>query len=146
MLCALGENEHGRRQGGQAILELAIVLPIMAMLLGAVIALGPLIYMNIATQQASYDCALAAAQSLDAAQGYTQGLYAAQSSFGGFNLKPGRADISVRGDWDRNGMVICEIIYSVPTEAFPFHAVLSPPSTVRYSVSVPPHAFKSVWR
>jgi Flp pilus assembly protein TadG len=125
---------------------LAIVLPIMALLLGAVVALGPLVYMHIATQQASYDCALAAAQSLDAAQGYMQGLHAAQSSFGAFNLKPARADISVRGDWERNGMVICEIVYSVPTEAFPFHAVMSPPSTVRYLVSVPPHAFKSAWR
>ncbi len=131
---------------GQSILELAIVLPILAMLLGAVIALGPLVYMNLATQQASYDCAFAAAQSLDAAQGYAQGLYAAQASFSAFNLTPGRADISVRGDWERNGMVVCEIAYRVPTGAFPFHAVLSPPSEVRYSVSLPPHAFKSEWR
>lgn len=134
-----------RLQRGQAILELAIVLPIMALLLGAVIALGPLVYMHIATQQASFDCAIAAAQSLDAAQGYTQGLYAAQASFGAFNLNPGRADISVRGNWERNGMVVCEIIYRVPSEAFPFHAVLSPPSIVQYSVSLPPHAFKSEW-
>jgi hypothetical protein len=133
-------------EGGQSILEMAIVLPIMALLLGAVIALGPLVYMNLATQQASYDCAIAAAQSLDAAQGYAQGLYAAQASFSAFNLAPGRADISVRGDWERNGIVVCEIAYRVPTGAFPFHAVISPPSEVRYSVSLPPHAFKSEWR
>ncbi len=139
-------GRRGAPQRGQAVLELAIVLPILALLLGAVTALGPLVYMHIATQQASYDCAIAAAQSLDEAQGYFQGLYAAQASFGTFNLNPGRADISVRGNWDRNGMVVCEVIYSVPTEAFPFHAVLSPPSVVRYSVSVPPHAFKSIWR
>jgi len=133
-------------ESGQSILELAIVLPILALLLGAVIALGPLVYMNLATQQASYDCAIAAAQSLDASQGYAQGLYAAQASFSAFNLTPGRADISVRGDWERNGMVVCEIAYRVPTGAFPFHAVISPPSEVRYSVSLPPHAFKSEWR
>ena len=135
-----------RPERGQSILELAIVLPILALLLGAVIALGPLVYMHIATQQASYDCAVAAAQSLDAAQGYAQGLYAAQASFGAFNLTPARADISVRGDWERNGMIVCEIAYRVPTGAFPFHAVISPPSEVRYSVSLPPHAFKSEWR
>jgi uncharacterized membrane protein len=135
-----------RPETGQSILELAIVLPILALLLGVVIALGPLVYMNLATQQASYDCAIAAAQSLDAAQGYAQGLYAAQASFSAFNLTPGRADISVRGDWERNGMVVCEIAYRVPTGAFPFHAVISPPSEVRYSVSLPPHAFKSEWR
>ena len=146
MVRAVGDRGRHALESGQAILELAIVLPIMALLLGAVIALGPLVYMHIATQQASYDCAIAAAQSLDAAQGYAQGLYAAQASFGAFNLNPGRADISVRGDWERNGMVVCEIVYSVPTEAFPFHAVLSPPSVVRYSVSLPPHAFKSEWR
>ena len=142
----LGAARHSRPQQGQAILELAIVLPILALLLGAVIALGPLVYMHIATQQASYDCAIAAAQSLDAAQGYAQGLYAAQASFGAFNLTPARADISVRGDWERNGMIVCEIAYRVPTGAFPFHAVISPPSEVRYSVSLPPHAFKSEWR
>lgn len=140
------QNRGIRSQGGQAILELAIVLPILALILGGVIALGPLVYMHIATQQAAYDCAIAAAQSLDPVQGYTQGLYAAQASFGAFNLNPGRAGISVRGDWERNGMVACEIIYDVPTEAFPFHAVLSPPAAVQYSVAVPPHAFKSVWR
>ncbi len=140
---ALRRSVHER---GQSILELAIVLPILALLLGAIIALGPLVYMNLATQQASYDCAIAAAQSLDAAQGYAQGLYAAQASFSAFNLTPGRADISVRGDWERNGMVVCEIAYQVPTGAFPFHAVISPPSEVRYSVSLPPHAFKSEWR
>jgi Flp pilus assembly protein TadG len=143
---SVSAHGHCRPERGQSILELAIVLPILALLLGAVIALGPLVYMNIATQQASYDCAIAAAQSLDAAQGYAQGLYAAQASFGAFNLTPARADISVRGDWERNGMVVCEIAYRVPTGAFPFHAVLSPPSEVRYSVSVPLHAFKSEWR
>lgn len=140
------QARQDRFQRGQAILELAIVLPILALILGGVIGLGPLIYMHIATQQAAYDCAIAAAQSLDSVQGYTQGLFAAEASFGAFNLNAGRAGISVRGDWERNGMVACEIIYDVPTEAFPFHAVLSPPAAVQYSVAVPPHAFKSVWR
>ena len=121
-------------------------LPILAVILGAVVALGPLVYMHLATQQAAYDCAISAAQSLDAEQGYAQGLYAAQASFGAFNLNPARADISVRGSWERNGMVVCEIAFRVPTEAFPFHAVLDPPSLVRYTVAVPPHAFKSVWK
>ena len=142
----LGADWQGRPQAGQAILELAIVLPILALLLGAVIALGPLVYMHIAVQQASYDCAIAAAQSLDGGQGYAQGLYAAQASFGAFNLNPGRSDVSVRGNWERNGMVVCEIVYRVPTGAFPFHAVLSLPPEVHYSVSLPLHAFKSEWR
>jgi hypothetical protein len=138
--------ENHRSIKAQAILELAIVLPILAVILAAVVALGPLVYMHIATQQASFDCAVAAAQSLDESQGYMQGIYAAQASFGSFNVNPGRADISVRGNWDRNGMVVCEIAFSVPTGAFPFHAVLSPPSVVRYSTSLPTHVYKSKWR
>jgi len=137
---------RSRHIGGQAILELAIVLPILALLLGAAIGLGPLVYMHIATQQAGYDCALAAAQSLDGVQGYHQGLFAAQASFGAFNLNTDRASISVRGEWGREGMVLCEVIYHVPTEAFPFHAVLSPPPLVRYSVALPMHAYKSEWK
>lgn len=100
----------------------------------------------IEPSQASFDCAEAAAQSWDEAQGYTQGDYAAQASLGSFNVNPRRADISVRGDWERNGMVVCEVVYSVPTGAFPFRAVLSPPSAARDSVSLPTHGYKSVWR
>ena len=131
---------------GQAILEMAVVLPILALILGGAFAFGPIVYMHLGVQQASFDCAIAAAQSLDGVQGYTQGLYAAEQSFSVFNLRPSRANISVRGDWERGGMVVCEVVYRVPTEAFPFHAVVDLPSTVRYSVAVPPQAIKSEWR
>ena len=68
-----GRHVRSGDSAGQAILEMAIVLPILAVILGAVVALGPLVYMHIATQQAAYDCAISAAQSLDAGAGVCAG-------------------------------------------------------------------------
>jgi Flp pilus assembly protein TadG len=133
-------------QKGQAVLEMIVVIPFLALLVAAALAFGPLIYMRLAIQQAAYDCAVAAAQSLDAARGMQQGLFAANESFGTFNLNSDRANVQVYGSWDRSGVITCSITYSVPTGAFPFHGLISLPSNINHIVSVPPQTIKSQWR
>jgi Flp pilus assembly protein TadG len=133
-------------QTGQAVLEMVVVLPFLALLVAAALAFGPLIYIRLATQQAAYDCAIAAAQSLDAARGIQQGLFAANESFGAFNLNNARASVQVYGSWERSGVITCSISYSVPTGAFPFHGLISIPSQIDHAVSVPPQSIKSQWR
>ncbi|MDY6868994.1 MAG: hypothetical protein SVT56_14020, partial [Chloroflexota bacterium] len=71
---------------GDAILELAAILPLMLLIIAFVLLIGPYPRVIIATNQASYDCAMAAAQSLDMAQGYTQGVLVAAQSFDAFGL------------------------------------------------------------
>ena len=139
--------EPGRRgQRGQAIMEMAVVLPLLALLVAASLAFGPLVYLQLAVQQVSYDCALASAQSLDPAQGYLQGVYAAERSLEGFNLNRARAEVSLRGSWERGGAVLCSVDYRVPTGAFPFHGVIELPARMSHAVTLPVQAGKSVWQ
>jgi Flp pilus assembly protein TadG len=133
-------------QRGQSIIELAVALPILAVIAAAAIGLGPLVMMHIAVQQASYDCALAAAQSLDDSQGYQQGLAAAEASFRNFNVTPARASIYVNGNWERGGDVVCAVRYQVPVDAFPFQRLIALPDALQYSVYLPTQALKSEWR
>lgn len=137
---------YTRSEQGTATLEIAVILPLAAILLSAVLMLGPYIHIGIATRQAAYDCAVAAAQSLDEAQGYTQGLAAAQSSFAVFRLSPGNAGYSLAGDWERGGAVACTVTYRVPVGAFPMKVVVNLPETVSATVRLPVQAFKSEWR
>ena len=135
-----------RTESGQAVLEMVVVLPFLALIVAAALAFGPLIYMRLATQQATYDCAVAAAQSLDPTRGIQQGIFAATESFGAFNLNSGRANVQVYGSWERAGMITCSVTYNVPTGAFPFHGLISIPSQINHTLSVPPQSIKSQWR
>ncbi len=125
---------------------MAVILPLAALLLSAAITLGPYIHIGIATQQAAYDCAVAAAQSLDSAQGYMQGITAAQDSFTSFRLNPYFAEYHLTGSWERGGMVSCTVGYQVPVDASPMRMVAAMPRVVRATVHLPVQVFKSQWR
>jgi len=131
---------------GQAVLEMAVVIPLLALLLAAAIAFGPMIYVRLAVQQAAYDCALSAAQSLDGSRGSSQGMQSARQSFTMFNLQPGRADIRVYGDWERGGTVSCDVSYHIAAGAFPFHGLVPVPDTISHSLELPVQANKSRWK
>jgi len=135
-----------RSEAGQAIMEMAIVIPFLALLLATVIAFGPLIHMKLAVQQAAYDCALAAAQSLDAQQGAFQGHRAAEQSFAAFNLRRADLTVDVQGDWSRSGSISCRVVFQVPSGAFPFHGIVPLPENVSHFVTLPPQTLKSEWR
>jgi Flp pilus assembly protein TadG len=134
------------KERGSATLEMALVVPLAALLLSAVLLLGPYVHIGIATRQAAYDCAAAAAQSLDAGQGYAQGLAAAQASFAAFRLSAANASFALDGAWERDGSVACRVSYAVPSGAFPMKIVIDLPETVNASVHLPMQAFKSEWR
>ena len=140
----LGRRE--RCEKGSAVLEMAVILPLAALLLSAAITLGPYIHIGIATQEAAYDCAVAAAQSLDSTQGYLQGMTAAQDSFTSFRLNPSFAQYSLSGSWERGGMVSCTVGYQVPVDASPLRMVAAMPRVVRSSVHLPVQVFKSQWK
>ncbi len=139
-------ERRGRRENGSAVLEMAVILPLAALLLAAAITLGPYIHIGIATQEAAYDCAVAAAQSLNAAQGYLQGMSAARDSFTSFRLSPAFAQYSLSGSWERGGMISCTVGYQVPVEASPMRLVAAMPRVVRSSVRLPVQVFKSQWK
>jgi Flp pilus assembly protein TadG len=133
------------RERGTAVMELAAILPFMALLLSAVVAFGPFVHMRIAAQQAAYDCAFSAAQSLDPGQGFLQGMLTGQQSFRSFGLKSANATVLVRGSWGRGGQVTCTVTYLVPA-AFPFKKIVHMPGSVQASVTLPVQQWKSEWR
>lgn len=140
--CVIKRSKFER---GSSFLEFATILPIVAIISTSIIIIGGLIHMRIATYQAAYDCAFSAAQSLDNAQGYIQGVFAAQESFSSFGLPYGNADISVRGEWGRGGQIVCTIVYHIPVDAIPFGSVGPVPESFESNVTLPTQQYKSIW-
>jgi hypothetical protein len=129
-----------RLEQGDAILELAAILPLMMLIIAFVLLIGPYPRVIIATNQASYDCAMAAAQSLDMSQGYTQGVLVAA-----FSLDYSNVSVRVFGDWNRGGQVGCTISYEMPLEAFPMIRVVNVPSSIEHTTVLPVQYYKSEW-
>jgi len=127
-------------------MEMAVILPLLAILASAIITAGPYVRIAIATQQAAYDCAISAAQSLNAEQGYMQGAVAVRQSFETFGLNIGNSTTRVFGNWNRGSNVMCEVSYHVPLGNLPLTQILAMPSTVKYSVTLPAQYFKSKWK
>jgi len=133
------------RERGSATLEMAVILPITAIILSAILAMGPYIHITFATRQASYDCAVAAAQSLNSGQGYLQGMTAAKMSYNYFGLDSGNMRVNLYGSWDRNGMVMCEVSYDIPTGAFPMRMIVPLPDSYSYTTTLSAQRWKSEW-
>jgi len=135
-----------RRERGSAVLEMAAVIALMAILISGVFALGPFVHMSFATRQTAYDCAVAAAQTLDAKQGHIQGDVAGKMAAASYSMVTGNITFEVAGNWARNGQVACTATYHIPTGAFPMKMVVPLPSTYSYTVRLPIQIWHSTWR
>ncbi len=131
---------------GDAVLEMAVVLPLMLLIVAFILLIGPYPRVIIATDQASYDCAMSAAQSLSFSQGYSQGVTTAMNSFEAFDLPSDNATIQVFGNWGRGGQVGCTISYEMPLGLFPMAQVVNVPSTISHTTVLPVQYYKSDWR
>jgi hypothetical protein len=117
-----------RDHDGQALFELALALTLLLIMMAGVMAIGPLSYVRIAVDTASYDCATAAGRSLDAIQGALQGTIAANETLAGFGLlDSGLAGVSVTTpmNWDRGEDVICLVSYDVQLERIPLASLIT---------------------
>ena len=138
----------GARKGerGSAVYEMAVVITLMAILISGIFSLGPFVHISFATRQTAYDCAVAAAQSLDAAQGRMQGEVAGRMTAVSFSMLTGNISFEVAGNWARNGQVVCTATYQIPTGAFPMKMVVQLPSSYSYTVRLPIQIWHSTWR
>lgn len=130
---------------GQAALEMALLLPVLLLLLGGVMTLGPLVYAHLAVLTAANDCAVAAAQTLSGEQGRFQGVAAAQATLASYHVRQD-AGILVASTWERGAPVTCTVSYTVDLSGIPLVASFNPDPHVEYSVTLPAQAYKSVWR
>jgi hypothetical protein len=141
-----GRRLFHRSERGDALLEFVVILPLSGLLIATIALFGPYIHIHVATNMAAYDCAISAVQSLDKSQGYMQGLVAAQASFEAFRLPWGRTEVSVKGNWSREGQVMCSVSYHVPLGNLPFAKVTNAPAVVTHEVALPVQAYKSEWK
>lgn len=142
----LSSSSHRQGEAGQAAVELAIALMVLVLLMGGVLALGPLMYTNVAINTAAYDCAVAAAQSLNPEQSRYQGITAAQETLARQNLRATAAQIGVYSDWRRGSPVVCQVQYKVNLEGVPLVNYFNIDPVINYRVALPAQAFKSVWK
>ena len=138
-------NMKRKIEQGGSLLELAMILPIALLILMFILLVGPFMRIVIATDQASYDCAIAAAQSLNATQGYAQGVTTAQNSFNTFGLPEKHLDIQVWGSWERGGQVGCSVAYDVPSSMLPLSRVANVSDQIVNTTVVPAQYYKSEW-
>ena len=108
-------RDGGKREAGQAYIELVMVLPLFLIVIAALIFFGRLLYVKIALDMASYDACRAAVEALRPGDGVAQGMTAAQETLAGFHLNPGGASIAIvpAGAWDRGMPVRCMASYDL---------------------------------
>ena len=117
-----------RNRDGQALFELALALTLLLIMMAGVMAIGPLAYVRIAVDTASYDCVTAAGRSLDAYQGAYQGVRTAEETLDGFGLlDPALVAVSVTtpSDWTRGEDVVCLVSYDVQLERIPLASLVT---------------------
>ncbi len=127
---------------GQATLEMVLALPAFLALFAIIVTIAPLAHVKFVADQAAYDCAINAAQSLDMARGAIQGRMAALRTLQ-YSRMAARSWVDVRGDWSRSGMVICTVKVQVPTPAFRLFPI---PRVMTAVYTVPAQRNKSEWQ
>ncbi len=136
-------------ENGQALVELALVLPLFLLLIAGAMWFGPQAYAKLASDTMSYDCATAASQSLDAALGVKQGRVAAYETGSGFRIPRANVDITVvpPARWDRGQPVACVVGVKVYGGGLPLVSAFFPtPQRVTSRTQLLIEIYKSRWK
>ena len=142
-------KSQGRSVHGQALVELALVLPFFLLLIAGAMWFGPQAYAKLASDTMSYDCATAASQSLDATLGVKQGRVAAFETGRGFRIPRANVDITVipPARWDRGQPVACSVGVNVYGGGLPLVSAFFPaPQRVTSRTQLLIEIYKSRWK
>jgi len=136
---------------GQAMVEMAVVLPIFVILLLGMIAFGRLVYIHLAVMTATNDCVTAAAQTSSLDLAVTQGFRARQTSLASYAV-PQR--VTVGGQIGGYGGTLltyryCQVGYPLAQDYLGEHdgmIFLDPKLfTLQYTFRLPGQPYKSNW-
>ena len=142
-------KSQSRNEHGQALVELALVLPFFLLLIAGAMWFGPQAYAKLASDTMSYDCATAASQSLDATLGVKQGRVAAFETGRGFRIPRANVDITVipPARWDRGQPVACSVGVDVYGGGLPLVSAFFPtPQRVTSRTQLLIEIYKSRWK
>jgi Flp pilus assembly protein TadG len=120
-----------REERGQASVELLLVIPVLFFMVVAVVFFGRILYVRIALDSATYDCARSAVESLRYHRGIEQASYAGWNTLSGFYLDASDAEFRVSytvgyGRWYRGTEVTCHAQFNVRVDDLPFVGALYP--------------------
>jgi len=117
-----------RRQGGQAIVELAIVVPILLLLAFSVLAIGRVIQADMAIRAVAWEAARAGALANSATQAARQGLATGLAVADDYHLRQSAVQLTVDASgYRRGGQVVAKARYVVSLSALPLLGWASAP-------------------
>jgi hypothetical protein len=120
---------------GQALLELALVVPVLLMLVGMTVLAGRVLQARAGIAAAGREAGRAYAESTGAGPGFTRAVSRAREVASGYRLAPGRFDVAIGDEgFARGGAVTVRTAYAVPVDDIPLASVFAggPSVTVRY--------------
>jgi len=120
------KEERGARSGmdeaGQALYETALVLPVLLILLIGVITFGPMAYVRIVVDAASYNCVTAAVEAVSSEwRSQNQGRIMANETIEGHRLNPDHVEVYIwsTGSWGPGAQMVCRVDYDFQSTNIP---------------------------
>lgn len=138
-LCRVPARRRRATQTGQALVELALVVPLLLMLVFGVVAVGRLVQAQMGVSAVVREAALSAAITQHADAGYARG----QAVAVGYNLAPGALQLVVAGDFKRGGQVGASARYTVSFGDLPLLGWANLTVTARHVEQV--DRYQSIW-
>jgi Flp pilus assembly protein TadG len=110
----------GGGEAGQALVEAALVIPVLLLLAFGVVMAGRIAHAKVAVQAAAREAGRTLATASSESEGVTAALDSARSVAEGYGLSQGSLEVGVdSGGFQRGGVATAEVSYQVPLADLP---------------------------
>jgi len=117
---AAGWRRIGRSEAGQALVEAALVIPVLLLLAFGVVMVGRIAHAKVAVQAAAREAGRTLATASSESEGVTAALDSARSVAEGYGLSQSDLTVDVdSGGFQRGGVATAEVSYRVPLADLP---------------------------
>ena len=110
----------GRSEAGQALVEAALVIPVLLLLAFGVVMVGRIAHAKVAVQAAAREAGRTLATASSESEGVAAALQSARSVAEGYGLSQSSLEVDVdSGGFQRGGVATAEVSYRVPLADLP---------------------------
>jgi Flp pilus assembly protein TadG len=107
-------SARGRDERGQALIEAALVIPVLLLVLFGVIMAGRVVHAKIAVQAAAREASREVATAASESAGVSEGIQTAQSVADGYGLSQERLSVGINANgFQRGDTVTATVTYEV---------------------------------